>query len=76
MYGGDFVFNVSREFVRSVRTPLLVLMGSDDYHPTPISEEIARLAPNARLIREWKDPDLISTTIELVRQFLKFNTPA
>jgi pimeloyl-ACP methyl ester carboxylesterase len=35
MYGGHFVFNVSREFVRSVRTPLLVLMGSDDYHPTP-----------------------------------------
>ena len=76
MYGGDFVFNVSREFVRSVRTPLLVLMGSDDYHPTPVSEEIVRLAPNARLICEWKTQDLISTTIEHVRQFLKANTPA
>jgi hypothetical protein len=51
-------------------------MGSDDYHPTPVSEEIVRLAPNARLICEWKTQDLISTTIEHVRQFLKANTPA
>src|SRR5206468_9878801 len=73
MYGGDFVFSVSRDFVRSVRTPLLILMGSDDYHPTPTSEEIARLAPNAQLIRNWKMPDLIPTTIERVRQFLRSN---
>jgi pimeloyl-ACP methyl ester carboxylesterase len=75
MYGGDFVFSVSRDFVRSVRTPLLILMGSDDYHPTPTSEEIARLAPNAQLIRDWKTPDVIPTTIERVRQFLRSNTP-
>lgn len=27
MYGGDFLFNVSREFVSRCQTPLLVLLG-------------------------------------------------
>jgi pimeloyl-ACP methyl ester carboxylesterase len=75
MYGGDFVFNVSRDFVRALKTPLLILCGSDDYHPTPTSEEIASLAPNARLIKEWKSPEAIAKTVETVRQFLKAHTP-
>jgi len=75
MYGGDFVFNVSRDFVRSMRTPLLILMGSDDYHPTPISEEIAALAPNAQLVRDWKTAELIPQTIKRVREFLASHTP-
>jgi pimeloyl-ACP methyl ester carboxylesterase len=75
MYGGDFVFNVSRDFVRSIKTPLLILMGSDDYHPTPTSEEIARLAPGATLVRDWKTPDLIPATVKRVREFLAAHTP-
>jgi pimeloyl-ACP methyl ester carboxylesterase len=75
MYGSDFVFNVSRDFVRSVKTPLLILMGSDDYHPTPTSEEIASLAPNATLVREWKTPELIPQTVKRVCEFLKSHTP-
>ncbi|HUY27504.1 MAG TPA: alpha/beta hydrolase [Candidatus Binataceae bacterium] len=75
MYAGDFVFNVSREFVRGVKTPLLILMGSDDYHPTVTSEEIAALAPNATLARDWKTPDLIAGTVTRVRDFLKSHTP-
>ena len=75
MYAGDFVFNVPRDFVRTVKTPLMILMGSDDYHPTATSEEIARLAPNATLVREWKTPDLIAQTVARVREFLKSHTP-
>ncbi|HYB92279.1 MAG TPA: alpha/beta hydrolase [Candidatus Binataceae bacterium] len=75
MYGGDFVFNVSRDFVRSIATPLMILMGSDDYHPTPISEEIAALAPNAQLLRDWKTPELIAQTVKRVREFLASHTP-
>jgi len=75
MYGTDFVFNVSRDFVKTVKTPMLVLMGADDYHPTPTSEEIASLAPNATLIREWKTPDVVPQTVKKVREFLKANTP-
>jgi pimeloyl-ACP methyl ester carboxylesterase len=75
MYDGDFVFNVSRDFVSKVATPLLILMGSDDYHPAPTSEEIAKLAPNAQMLRDWKTPDLIAQTVRRVREFLNANTP-
>ena len=50
MYGGDFVFNVSRDFVRQCSTPMLVLLGNDRYHPSVTSREIADLAPNAQLV--------------------------
>lgn len=73
MYGGDFVFNVSRTFVRNCTTPLLILCGSDNYHPTPISHELAQLAPNAELREGWKDR--IPQTIAAVRAFLKQHSP-
>jgi pimeloyl-ACP methyl ester carboxylesterase len=68
MYGGDFVFNVSRTFARSCATPLLILCGSDPYHPTPISQELKELAPNAELVESWKER--IPDTVERVRAFL------
>ncbi len=71
MYDGDFVFSVSRDFVRACRTPMLVLAGDDLYHPAPIAEEIARLAPNAELITKWKTPDATPGAVARVRAFLK-----
>jgi pimeloyl-ACP methyl ester carboxylesterase len=75
MYGTDFVFNVSREFVRSCKTPMLILCGNDDYHPKETSKEIAALAPNAELVEHWKTPDVIGTTVKRVREFLTLHTP-
>ncbi|MGH7814244.1 MAG: alpha/beta fold hydrolase [Candidatus Binataceae bacterium] len=75
MYGGDFVFNVSRDFVRSCHTPMLILCGSDDYHPTEISKEIAALAPNAELAENWKTPGAIPATVKRVREFLLAHPP-
>lgn len=75
MYGSDFVFSVTRDFVRSVKTPLLILCGSDDYHPTPTSEEIAQLAPNAEILKGWKTPEVVRNTVERVRGFLKSQQP-
>ncbi|HZO80623.1 MAG TPA: alpha/beta hydrolase [Candidatus Binataceae bacterium] len=71
MYDGDFVFAVSRDFVRGCQTPLLVLAGDDLYHPTPIAQEIARLAPRAELIMKWKTPDATPAAVARVRAFLK-----
>jgi pimeloyl-ACP methyl ester carboxylesterase len=71
MYDGDFVFSVTRDFVRGCRTPLLVLAGNDLYHPTPVAQEIAELAPNAELIMKWKTPDATPAAVERVRTFLK-----
>jgi pimeloyl-ACP methyl ester carboxylesterase len=75
MYDGDFLFNVDRDFVRRCQTPLLVLLGNDLYHPEATSREVAELAPNALLIESWKEPDVVSSTIERVRSFLRENTP-
>jgi pimeloyl-ACP methyl ester carboxylesterase len=75
MYGGDFVFNVSRDFVRSCRTPMLILCGNDDYHPMETSKDIAALAPNAELVENWKAPEVIGATVKRVREFLIAHTP-
>jgi len=75
MYGGDFVFNVSREFVRSCKTPMLILCGNDDYHPAETSKEIAALAPNSELIDNWKSPEVIGATVKRAREFLISHTP-
>ncbi len=75
MYGGDFVFSVSRDFVRSCKIPMLVLLGNDRYHPSVTSREIAELAPNAELVEHWKEPEVIGQTVERVRSFLTLHTP-
>ena len=75
MYGGDFVFNVDRDFVKRCRIPMLVLMGSDLYHPSVTSREIAELAPNAELIERWKEPEVVESTVARVRSFLLQHTP-
>jgi pimeloyl-ACP methyl ester carboxylesterase len=75
MYDGDFVFNVDREFVSNCEIPMLVLMGSDLYHPSNTSREIARIAPNAELIERWKEEDVVGAAVERVIGFLKSHTP-
>ena len=75
MYGGDFVFNVSREFVRACKTPMLILCGNDDYHPAETSKENAALAPNSELVENWKTPDVIGATVKRARDFLISHTP-
>jgi pimeloyl-ACP methyl ester carboxylesterase len=71
MYDGDFVFNVSRDFVRSCATPLLVLMGNDLYHPEETSRDIASLSSKAELIESWKDPGVVEEVTARIASFLK-----
>lgn len=71
MFGSDFVFNVTRSFVRTIRTPLLVLAGSDVLHPPETSQEVANLAQQATLIKEWKDPEHIGSAAEAIAEFLR-----
>lgn len=74
MFNQRFLYNTSRRFVQECRTPLLILMGSDPYHPESVSREIADLAPNAKLIEKWKNPST-DNTIEQVQSFLHAHTP-
>ncbi|CAE7703018.1 unnamed protein product [Symbiodinium sp. CCMP2456] len=69
--GRDFVFSVSREDVQKMQTPMLVLMGLDQYHPAETAREIARLAPAAELVERWKDsPELIEEAVDKILSFL------
>jgi len=54
LFGGDFVFSVSRDFVRRNPIPLLILGGNDALHPRAVSLELAQLAPDATLVEDWK----------------------
>jgi len=71
MFGGDFVFSVTREFVRQCRIPMLVMPGDDPPHPKVIGEEVAALAPNVEVLRQWKGPEHLETAIGRVTQFLE-----
>ncbi len=74
----DFVFTVTREFVRSCETPVLVLPDDVPAHPYAVAMESARLAPNAQVsLYPWKDPpELIPLAVRHIRTFLKAHTPA
>ena len=74
LYDGDFDFNVGRDFVASCATPMLVLMGSDPYHPEKVSREIAAIAPNATLVERWNSP-AEDGTVARVLAFLEAHTP-
>ena len=76
MFDGDFVFSVSREFVRRCRTPLLLQPGTDKPHPAETSAEIARLAPNLQIQKDWRGPTHLTESIRTVTEFLTRHTPA
>jgi pimeloyl-ACP methyl ester carboxylesterase len=74
----DFVFTVTREFVRSCQTPILVLPDDVPAHPYAVAMEVVRLAPKAAVrLSPWKDPkDLIPQAVQHVREFLRKHRPA
>ena len=53
----DFVFTVTRDFVRSCQTPVLILPDDVPAHPYAVAMEAAMLAPNAEVsMFPWKEP--------------------
>ena len=69
----DFVFTASRNFVRSVKTPMLIAPDDVPAHPYATAMEVADLAPNSDVtIYPWKDTqEHINEVIEHTRSFLK-----
>src|SRR5205823_12313708 len=74
----DFVFTVSRDFVRQCQTPILVLPDDVPAHPYAVAIETVHLAPNAQVsLYPWKaNPEQITIALRHVGTFLKANTPA
>lgn len=74
----DFVFTVTRDFVRQCQTPILILPDDIPAHPYKVAMEAAMLAPNAELsMYPWKEPkERIPIAVRQVRSFLKAHRPA
>src|ERR1700724_3384051 len=65
----DFVYSVSRDFVRNCQTPMLVLPDDTAAHAYQTSIDVASLAPKAEIsVYPWKEPPELKTrTINRVR---------
>jgi hypothetical protein len=73
----DFVYTVTREFVRACQTPILVLPDDVPGHPYAVAMETVHLAPNAQVsLYPWKDtPDKIPLAVRHIRTFLRAHQP-
>jgi len=69
----DFVFTVTRDFVRDCHTPVLILPDDSPPHPYAVAMECVMLAPKAEAsMFPWKDPKWrIPVAVRQIRSFLK-----
>ena len=74
----DFVFTVTRDFMRTCQTPQLILPDDSRAHPYAAAMEAAMLAPKAEVsMFPWKDPEeRIPLAVRQVRSFLRAHRPA
>ncbi len=73
----DFVFTVTRDFVRQCQTPVLILPDDIPAHPYAIAMEAAMLAPKAEVsMFPWKEPkERIPLAVRQIHSFLKSHRP-
>jgi pimeloyl-ACP methyl ester carboxylesterase len=73
----DFVFTVTRDFVRTCRTPVLILPDDIPAHPYAVAMEAAMLAPKAEVsMFPWKEPkERIPLAVRQIRSFLRAHRP-
>ncbi len=74
----DFVFTVTRDFVRQCQTPVLVLPDDVPSHPYAVAMETVMLAPKSEVsIYPWKEPpERIPIAVRQIRSFLRAHRPA
>jgi pimeloyl-ACP methyl ester carboxylesterase len=74
----DFLFTVTRDFMRSCQNPILVLPDEVPAHPYAVAMECAMLAPKAEVsIFPWKEPkERIPLAVRQIHSFLKAHRPA
>ena len=74
----DFVFTVTRDFVRECRTPFLVLPDDTPPHPYAVAMETVRLAPKSQVsLYPWQEPkERIPLVVRQARTFMQAHRPA
>ncbi|HEV2200686.1 MAG TPA: alpha/beta hydrolase [Bryobacteraceae bacterium] len=73
----DFVFTVTRDFVRSCQNPVLIMPDDVPPHPLAPAMECAMLAPKAEVsMFPWKEPkERIPVAVRQTHSFLKAHRP-
>jgi len=73
----DFVMTVTRDFVRSCQTPVLILPDDVPAHPYAVAMESAHLAPKSEVsLYPWKETqEQIAQAVRHVHTFLKAHQP-
>ena len=74
----DFVFTVTRDFVRNCQTPVLVMPDDIPPHPYAVAMESAMLAPRAEVTMfPWKEPkERIPLAVRQIHSFLRAHRTA
>jgi pimeloyl-ACP methyl ester carboxylesterase len=74
----DFVFTVTRDFVRECQTPVLIMPDDIPAHPYAVAMEAAMLAPRSEVsMFPWKEPkERIPLAVRQIRSFLRAHRPA
>jgi pimeloyl-ACP methyl ester carboxylesterase len=74
----DFVFTVTRDFVRHCQTPILVLPDDIPADPYAVAMETVMLAPSSEVsLFPWKEPkERIPLAVRQIRSFLRAHRPA
>jgi pimeloyl-ACP methyl ester carboxylesterase len=73
---GSCYFTVPEDWVATCPVPLLVLPGSDQFHPTGIAHRLCREAPRAQCLDiDCRSPEKRQDTVNAVRAFLRENAP-
>jgi pimeloyl-ACP methyl ester carboxylesterase len=74
----DFVFTVTRDFMRTCQTPQLILPDDSRAHPYAAAMEAAMLAPKSEVsLFPWKEPEeRIPLAVRQIHSFLRAHRPA
>jgi hypothetical protein len=74
----DFVFTVSRDFVRGCQKPVLVLPDDIPAHPYAVAMESVMLAPQSEVsLYPWKEPtERIPLAVRQIRSFMRAHRAA
>ena len=74
----DFVFTVTRDFVRACQTPVLVVPDDTPPHPYAVAMESVMLAPKSEVsLFPWQEPKKrIPIMVRQIRSFMKTHRPA
>jgi pimeloyl-ACP methyl ester carboxylesterase len=73
----DFVYTVTRDFVRTCQTPVLILPDDIEPHPYAVAMECIMLAPKSEAsIFPWKQPaERIPLAVRQIHSFLRAHCP-